>query len=451
MRAWILLLGMFWTWGGELPAQSLFEDATSGGSERTGVLDLGGYLRSTLYVGRAQAPEDGQIKSGYGEFSLKLKADKKGFGTAFADFRVREGQEFDAHVSDLNLREAYVEAYSGRFDFRVGHQVVVWGRADGMNPTDNITPKDMLVRSPDEDDRRLANFLIRAYFNAHPVRLEGIWIPMYRASRIPTEFFDFPDDVNFGGTEYPSARIENGSLGIKLNLELSALDGSLSYFNGHNPSPGLSPEIEVRNIDGLPFPQVRIDLKSYRMHVWGADFSTALGGWGIRGEAAYRKPHEEYRALGGHVIQPDLQYVLGVDREFPGDVSVIFQYIGRFVPGFEDLETPATLSPLPAEITFLYKIAWKNRLLASQQYAHSHSFSLRAAKSFWHETLDAELMGYVNLTSEEILIKPKLTYALTDALSLAVGGEWYQGPEETLFDLIDPYLSAFWGELRLSF
>ena len=161
MQAWILLLGMLSVWAGELPAQSLFEDATSGGSEKAGALDLGGYLRSTLYVGRAQNPEDGQIKSGYGEFSLKLKADKKGFGTAFADLRVREGQEFDSRVSEVNLREAYVDVYSGRFDFRVGHQVVVWGRADGMNPTDNITPKDMLARSPDEDDRRLASRPVR--------------------------------------------------------------------------------------------------------------------------------------------------------------------------------------------------------------------------------------------------------------------------------------------------
>lgn len=451
MRAWILLSAMLWLGGGELPAQGLFEEATSGGSQQAGALDLGGYLRSTLYVGRAQSPESSQIKSGYGEFSLKLKAEKKGFGVAFADFRVREGQEFDERVSDPNLREAYVDVYSGRFDFRVGHQVVVWGRADAMNPTDNITPKDMLARSPDEDDRRLANFLIRAYFNAHPVRLEGIWIPMYRASRIPTDFFDFPDSMVFEGTDYPSARLENGSFGIKLNLELPALDGSLSYFNGHNPSPGLSYELKTRNVDGLPVPMVRIALKSYRMHVFGADFSTALAGWGFRGEAAYRKPHGEYPFSGNHIIQPDLQYVLGVDREFPGNVSVIAQYIGRFIPGFEGLGLPLMLGPLPPEVILLNQIAQKNRLLASQQYAHSHSISLRAAKSFWHETLDAELMGYVNITSEEILVKPKVTYALTDALTLALGGEWYQGPEETLFDLIDPYLSSFWGELRLTF
>jgi hypothetical protein len=240
-------------------------------------------------------------------------------------------------------------------------------------------------------------------------------------------------------------------LALKLNLELPSLDGSLSYFNGHNPSPGLSPELTSRTIDGLPVPQIRVALKSYRMHVFGADFSTALGGWGIRGEAAYRKPHVEYRLLGGHVIQPDLQYVLGLDREFRGNVSVIAQYIGRYVPEFVELEGPGTLTPQPPEIIFLSKIAFRNRLLASQQYAHTHSVFLRAVKSFWHETLDAELMGYVNLTSEEILIKPKVTYDLTDALTLSVGGEWYQGQEETLFDLIDPYLSSFWGELRLTF
>jgi len=440
--AWLLVM-MLWGSAGLLPSQTIFEQATSGGSQLSQTLDLGGYLRSTLYVGRAADPEDAQIKSGYGEFSLKLKADKQGFGRAFADFRVRDGREFGERVSQLNLREAYVEAYAGRFDFRIGHQIVVWGRADGMNPTDNITPKDILARSPDEDDRRLGNFLLRAYFNAHPLRVEGIWVPMYRASRIPVDFFNFPAGVFFEGRDLPPARISHSSWALKLNLELPSLDGSLSYFDGHNPSPGLFAERTA--LVNKPDQGLRFSLKSYRMRVWGMDFSTTVGGWGLRGEAAFRNPHEEPQPY-GHIINPDLQYVLGIDREFAGEVSIILQYMGRWVLDFEELELPLNPWDMP-----WFKLGQKNRLLASQQYEISHALTLRAGKSFQHETLDAELMAYVNLTSHEFFLKPKITYALTDALSLVLGGEWYQGPEETLFDLIDPYLSAFFGEVRLSF
>ncbi len=430
---------------GSLPAQSLFEEATKDASESSEALDLGGYLRSTLYVGRAQTAEAGQIKSGYGEFSLKARVRKEGFGGAFAELRFREGQEFDARISQFTLREAYVDAFAGRFDFRVGHQIVVWGRADGLNPTDNITPKDMLARSPDEDDRRLANFLIRAYYNAQPVRLEGIWIPFYRPSRIPTEFISFPDNVLYGGYNYPPARIEDSAFALKLNLELPALDGSLSYFNGYNPFPGLSAEVLDVKPPEIPVPLVNALLKSYRMHVIGADFATTVGSTGLRGEIAYRRPHGDYRES-PYIINPDLYYVLGLDREFPGNLSLIFQYLGRYVIDFEELPPPPGPSLLP-----IYQLEEKNRLLASQQFELSHALSLRIAKSFLYETLDVELMGYVNLTSEEFFLKPKVTYEITDALKLVAGGEWYQGPADTLFDLMDPFLSAFFGELRLSF
>jgi hypothetical protein len=192
-------------------------------------------------------------------------------------------------------------------------------------------------------------------------------------------------------------------------------------------------------------PLVNAFLKSYRMHVVGADFATILGSTGFRGEFAYRRPHGDYRES-LHIINPDLYYVLGIDREFPGSLSLIFQYVGRYVLDFEELLPPQDPALLP-----IYKLEEKNRLLASQQYEHSHALSLRIAKSFLYETLDLELMGYVNLTTEEFFIKPKVTYRITDALKLVTGGEWYQGPSDTLFDLIDPYLSAFFGELRLSF
>lgn len=440
-----LILGLLLVLSGSLCAQGLFEEATQ---EKDGVLealDLGGYLRSTLYAGRAASQDAGQIKSGYGEFSLKARTTVEDYGGAFAEVRFREGMEFDQRISQFTLREAYVDTYAGRFDFRVGHQIVVWGRADGLNPTDNITPKDMLARSPDEDDRRLANFLIRTYYNAPNVRLEGIWIPFYRPSRIPTEFISFPENVLYGGHDYPSARLEDSAFAIRLNLELPSLDGSLSYFNGHNPSPGMSAELLPLSPPEIPVPIVNAFLKSYRMQAIGADFATTLGSLGLRGEAAYRWPHEDYKAS-VHVINPDLYYVLGIDREFSSGLNLIFQYLGRYVTDFEELQPPTDPSQLP-----LFRLVEKNRLLASQQSELSHALTLRIAQSLMYETLDLELMGYVSLTTEEFFIRPKLTYRITDALKLIAGGEWYQGPSDTLFDLMDPYLSAFFGELRLSF
>ncbi len=445
MRSSSLILGLLLVFSGLLSAQGLFEEATQEKEGPIEALDLGGYLRSTLYAGQAASPDAGQIKSGYGEFSLKARTTVEDFGGAFAEVRFREGMEFEQRISRFTLREAYIDAYAGRFDIRVGHQIVVWGRADGLNPTDSITPRDMLARSPDEDDRRLANFLLRTYYNAPHVRMEGIWIPFYKPSRIPTEFISFPENVLYGGHDYPSARLEDSAFAFRLNLELPSLDGSLSYFNGHNPSPGMNAELLPITPPEAPVPIVNAFLKSYRMQVIGADFATTLGSFGLRGEAAYRWPHEDSKAS-VYVINPDLYYVLGIDREFSGGLSLILQYLGRYVTDFEEPRPPQDPGLLP-----LFRLDEKNRLLASQQHELSHALTMRIAQSLRYETLNLELMGYVNLTTEEFFVKPKVTYRITDALKLIAGGEWYQGPTDTLFDLMDPHLSAFFGELRLSF
>jgi len=424
-----------------LSSQSLFEQAISKDEEKP--YELNGYLRGTLFVGKVPDKNSAEIKSGYGEASLKLKLWKKGFGDAFAEVRFRSGHEFQKTVSEINLREAYVNAYAGPFDFRIGHQIVVWGRADGWNPTDNITPRNMLIRSADEDDRRLANFIIRSYYNRQPFRFEAIWVPAYSPSYIPTDIIASSPGITLGEPDYPDTWLKNSAFALRLNLELPSIDGSISYFNGYNPMPGITadfPKIIMTNMDLNIFP------KAYRMHVIGADFSTVVAGsWGLRGELAYRRPHQDYEE-NVHIPNPDLQYVVGLDKEIVKNFSLIVQYIGRYVYDFEELEIPINPVDFPR-----FKIALKNRLISFQQYEMSHSLSCRATLELMNELMSIEVFGFVNFTSSETLFRPKLTYDIADALTVALGAELYSGQDDTLFDLVDSLLSAAFVELKASF
>jgi len=424
-----------------LSSQSLFEQATSKDEEKP--YELNGYLRGTLFVGKVPDKNSTEIKSGYGEASLKLRLRKHGFGDAFAEVRFRSGHELQKTVSEINLREAYVNAYAGPFDFRIGHQVVVWGRADGWNPTDNITPRNMLIRSADEDDRRLANFLIRSYYNRQPFRFEAIWVPAYSPSYIPTDLIASSSGITLGEPDYPDMKLKNSAFALRLNMEWPSIDGSISYFNGHNPMPGITadfPKIFMTNMDLNIFP------KAYRMHVIGADFSTVVAGsWGLRGEVAYRRAHQDYEE-NVHIPNPDLQYVVGLDKELVKNFSLIVQYIGRYVFDFEELEIPTNPMDFPR-----FKIALKNRFINFQQYELSHSLSCRAAWELMNELMSIEVFGMVNFTSNETLFRPKLTYDIADALTVALGAELYSGPDDTLFGLVDSTLSAVFVELKASF
>src|SRR3989338_3899592 len=39
-------------------------------------------------------------------------------------------------------------------DLSVGKQIITWGRADGVNPTDNLSPKNYTLLLPEEGDRK---------------------------------------------------------------------------------------------------------------------------------------------------------------------------------------------------------------------------------------------------------------------------------------------------------
>ena len=428
-----------------LYALGLFEEATSGEPEEIASLaatsyELNGSLRGVFYGSQQVVDDEVSTQSRYSELTLKIRARQQDRGDVFAEIRLAEGDQFGLAVRDVTLREAYVNAYLGPFDLRVGEQVVVWGRADGFNPTDNITPKNPVVRSPDEDDRRGSNFLLRAFYNQTPFRLEAIWIPVYEPSALSTSVVPLAEELGLGTPAYPDSAVLRSSFATKLHLELPSLDGSISYFNGFSPSPGINLRIGIGNSRSFIYPT------AYRMHVVGADFATTVSSFmGLRGEVAYRRPHDDAN-LFLHIPMSDLQYVLGIDKEL-GNLSVLAQYVGRHVLDFTE-SNPAS-HPSPPQVFHMMEL--RNRMLNGQQHEWTHALSFRPAWRTSQETFQVELLGYYNFTTEELLAKPKLTYDLADALRLVLGAELYTGPDGTLFGQIDEYLSGVFAEVRGSF
>lgn len=424
-----------------LRAQDFFDDDSEGTTPGKNLTyELNGFSRGVFFGGKIVDKDEGELKAGYGELGLKLRARKSSFGDGFAEIRFRRGSEFGSPISDFNIREAYVNTYLGKLDVRLGQQIVVWGRADGFNPTNNITPQNMIARSPDEDDRKEGNFLLRSFYHLAPLRFEFIWVPQYVSSVLPTGLFPFPDYVRMGDTVLPDANFKNSSLALKIDAALGSFDGSFSWFKGFMPMPGIFlSNLEISDTGSLV---AVVKPRPFEMNVFGADFSTTIGSFGLRGEFAYRKPIEDHKLEDNLFIpNPDFQYVLGVDKS-KGDFSIILQYIGRYVSEFEEFEdTGSTLEELEA----------KNRMIASQQDEMSHAVFMRPTLALFHETMDLELMGYYNITTEESILRPSFAYDLADALTLRIGAEWYSGPDNTLFGNIDEALSSVFVELKASF
>jgi len=426
---------VFFVLSSNLMAQGLFDTAVTNQKENGADWQLNGFIRGITYLGKTTAGTDYESKSLFAETALKLKISKAEFGKAFAELRFKKGFEFGEILNSIDLRECWVSTSLGKIDLKIGQQIVVWGRADGINPTNVITPQNILIRSPDEDDKRLSNFLIRSFYRYKTLRFEFIWIPVYSSSTSPAKLIPLPPNINFTGIEQPAPTIANSSVGFKADLTLAKIDFSLSFYNGFALMPGLK---------GTPAPiGLKVDLNPYRFNMIGTDFSTSLGSWGLRGEFAYSNPVSSYKK--DFAAEADLQYVIGLDKSI-GNFSIILQYLGRKVMNFKTLERPST----PLELV-AYTLQMKNRMLKSQLHEISHSLSFRPALSLMNETYLLEAGSLYNFTTEEWLIRPKISYSFTDALSASLGCEIYRGPKESLFGIIDDLLSGVFIEIKASF
>jgi hypothetical protein len=466
--------------GGLFESSQASADSESSGEEGGGgglPFDLNGYVRGDAFVGKVPTKGAAEMKAAYGEFALKVTTKKFKYGDAFAEMRLRYGLQTQQRIQLVDLREAYVNLYAGPLDLRLGQQIIVWGRADAVNPTSNLTPTDLRVHSPNEDDRRLGNFAARAFLNFQPFRLEGVWVPLYTPSELP---LGFVQNVIWQPGVYPQPRLEKGTEAVRLHLELPAVELSASYLYGYAPLPGL--EYSGNYVTGQNA-AVYVNRHAYNHHVVGGDFSTTIADWlGVRGEVAYREPlHWRDRP---YAPNPDLMYVLGLDHTFD-DVSIIAQYIGKTtfkwrapdpsggdVSRLQDQGADIPCTPVTAAIddaggtnpcnhtqalndevaAAVPKILYqRNQMIFGQEKHVQHMVSARIEWLALHQTLSVSALGVFNISTKEYVAFPKVAYQFSDALTATVGGEIFGGPHDTLFGSIRSEMSAVYTELKYSY
>jgi hypothetical protein len=428
-------------------------------------------MRGDAYAGKAPAG-GAETKAAYGELALGLRVKKANYADAYAETRFLYGLQSEELGPALDVREAYVSGYFGPLDIRLGQQLIVWGVADVLRPTNNLMPFDLRVHSPVEDDRRKSNVAARVFLNFAPFRIEGVWIPVYRSAELPT--MPVPEYVAFDQPAFPAPDLANGTEGARVHFELPGFRVSGSYLYGYAPLPGLAfSQIAL----ATPTP-IHIKRQAYDHHVVGLDFSLDLEPeTTVLAEAAFRFPmHFRSRIFAPN---PDLDYVVGVDRKF-GSFKLIAQYLGRYTFDWERDESPGvspatideisddkyapwytgqdkpgdtavanTVAAATAEANA--ELAEQNQMLFSQLERVQHLASLRLEWLALDDALSLSALGLMNFSTEEWFVSPKVGYRVTNSLSAAIGAEIYGGPSGTLLGTIDEVLSAGFAELRYAF
>jgi hypothetical protein len=327
-----------------------------------------------------------------------------------------------------DLREAYVDTSLGSFDFRAGRQILAWGRADSLNPTDNLSVRHYTLMVPEDGDQRSGVGSLKVAYNFGDFRLTGLWLPEYRHNTLP-----IPPRAGVTLSEEDPQDAWN-EWAVKLERSGSGVEGSLSYFDGYDRNPDLA-------LRGIGPNGIAIGLAHHRLRVVGADAATNVGKFGLRAEASYTVT-ENSGATDFQTKRPFFYGVAGADRTFLENLNVNVQYVYRYVSNFRD---PALLPDPNARALAIYQAQVNNQLDQSQ-----HGLTARVAKGWLNETLQTEVSGLVWLVRGDFVVRPKVTYAWSDHWKTTVGADWYHGPATSFLGQLQD-LTAGYGEIRWDF
>jgi hypothetical protein len=432
---------------------SLFESSVSGtepgGGESKSEI-FSGYVRGSAF-GLSENYDYSQV---FSEISLRTDYSSQGL-ILKSDIRFRSGLFFNEKDNQIELKEAYGGYRTGKFDILLGNQIVMWGKTDGFNPTNNINPQNYFFLSAEPDDQIMSNFMLRLRYRINGnIDADVVGIPFYIPSVYRYDLFeigDFGDLASFAPTIVPDRSFKNSAFAARLNFEYPSAGFSISYFDGYSAFTGF-------NLQGITWsgftPAIYLAGESFRMQTPGIDFAIPVKSWIIRGETAYRHTTDYQNNI--HIPNPDISYVIGLDKRF-SDLQVIMQYVGVYTMDFMQLPVPAPSGNNPddlldyAEAMVVYEMELFNRKIFMQQEETNHAIMLNLVKPFAYETLNTELTGYYNLTSDEIMIRGKLTWKPADNISLSGGSFYMSGPDNSLFSYSGKVLGGTFLEFKVSF
>jgi hypothetical protein len=321
----------------------------------------------------------------------------------------------EATRSDLDVRKGFLTVEANRIALRVGRQVDVWGRADRLNPTDMLSPRDYTTLSTDDDDQRRGLGMARLDIETSDSgQLSAYWIPEFRANRLLIE-----PPATTGDDEQSW---EPGQFALRYDVTGGAVDWSLSYYQGLD-----------RTYDLAAAP-AGLAVRHNTIRSYGADIATTAAGFGLRAEGAYVATafDPDTNPL---VRRPEVWIVAGADRSFGANTYLNVQ---------TSLRRVTDEAPVPA--AFAVARAGVDRL-RFQQDETQIGLTANLRHSWDDRRWQAELVALHYLQRSQGLLRAELRHQLSGKLSLIARAQVFRGESGSYFDRISE-ASSITLELR---
>lgn len=327
--------------------------------------------------------------------------------------------------AEADLREGWVRVRARALEMKIGRQVIVWGRADRLNPTDVLGARDYTRLLVSDDEQRRGLFIAQANYALGDYTTSLLWLPEFRSSRFPLER-DRPGVLVLDDEQ----RRDRGQFAAKLDRSGGALDWSLSYFRGIDRNRDIV--LTALPHGSPPDKLVAVQQRFADIAMVGADLAGTAGRIGYRAEIAYthvRGSDSIYRR------NDSLWLVAGADTSLEDGWNLNVQYSLRRVFRFDD---PADIVNPVARSVALQSAAVNNQLDRYQ-----NGLTLRVARKWLNDTLDFELSTAGYLETGDVAVRPKLAYAFSDRLRGQMGADLFAGPELSYYGRVQKLSAAY--------
>jgi len=357
-----------------------------------------------------------------------------------------EGDKNTYNDFDLLLREAYAQVKKSGLRFRLGRQILTWGKLDEVAILDIVNPQDYtesLLLS--KQRRKEPVFMISADYSTETDYIEAFVIPWFKPNRIKFfssdyAYFRYIRESILEGAYTGAAkqvvediRIEdediersfgNIEVGARFGKRTARWDYSFYLMYIHDRTPALqentltgrllknflyNPSAEsLANLvaAGPNADDLKLIAEYKKMGVTGADFETTIGNFGVRGEVALFVSPLYLRDDFSVVEKERLSLGLGIDHTTADSLYINLQLVQDVILDYED------------------------NIYNTERFAHQIIAIMN--KEYLRGRFKPSLYCGHNFTYDDSFLNPELEYKPWDSLSLKLGTFIFEGNSDTL-------------------
>ncbi len=361
---------------------------------------------------------------------------------------------------NLEIREAYIQMFgflTKNLDLKIGRQLIVWGTADKLNPTDNLNPYDM-EDILDFGRHRASDAINMNYYLNNDFSLQGVFIPFFQPANLPVGIFsnalnsgvELPQGMTLKGLSdtllMPRYNLgESSTVGFKFKGMVKGVDFSLSYVWGRDGLP-LSTRNTFIPVDTLGGININSQLSFIRNHIIGADLSTSIAGIGFWAEAAAFIPENNV------IMTNDLSAFYPMSPVPVTHDSIILDktkpYV-KFIIGGDYNFSDGSYMNLQYMHGFFHERGNENL---------NDYFFLQYEKKFFNEKLKIAPIGGTFIVTDwnnikdnhAIVYMPQVSYKATDDVEITLSTVFFNGKGDNMFANLKDY-NMFMFKLKYSF